>query len=48
VFHNLQKGGVVVSDSPVPVAKIDTACKSNISILRKKDHENVGINIIEF
>jgi hypothetical protein len=27
---------VVVSDSPVPVAKIDTACKSNISILKKK------------
>ena len=25
-----------VSDSPVPVAKIDTACKSNISIFRKK------------
>ena len=48
MFHNLQKGGVVVSDSPVPVAKIDTACKSNISILRKKDHENVGINMIEF
>ena len=24
-FHNLQKG-VVVSDSPVPVANIDTAC----------------------
>jgi hypothetical protein len=27
VFHNLQKREVVVSDSPVPVAKIDTACK---------------------
>jgi hypothetical protein len=27
---------VVVSDSPVPVAKIDTACKSNISIFTKK------------
>jgi hypothetical protein len=25
-----------VSDSPVPVAKIDTAYKSNISILKKK------------
>jgi hypothetical protein len=35
-----------VSDSPVPVAKIDTACKSNISIL-KKNHENVGIDMIE-
>ena len=43
----LAKMGVVVSDSPVPVAKIDTACKSNISIL-KKDHENVGISMIEF
>ena len=32
----LAKKGVVVSDSPVPVAKIDTACKSNISIYRKK------------
>jgi len=32
-----KKGGsVVVSDSPVPVAKIDTACKSNISIFTKK------------
>jgi hypothetical protein len=32
VFHNLQKGVcVVVSDSPVPLTKIDTACKSNIS-----------------
>jgi hypothetical protein len=30
------KKGVVVSDSPVPLAKIDTACKSNISILKKK------------
>jgi uncharacterized protein (DUF1684 family) len=39
---------VVVSDSPVPVAKIDTACKSNISIFKKKDHENVGIDMIEF
>ena len=38
----LAKKGVVVSDSPVPVAKIDTACKSNISIFKKKDHENVG------
>jgi hypothetical protein len=37
---------VVVSDSPVPVAKIDTACKSNISILIKKDHENVDFNMI--
>jgi hypothetical protein len=27
---------VVVSDAPVPVAKIDTACKSNISILKKR------------
>jgi hypothetical protein len=33
----LAKTGVVVSDSPVPVAKIDTACKSNISIFRKKN-----------
>jgi uncharacterized protein (DUF1684 family) len=48
VFHNLQKKGVVVSDSPVPVAKIDTACKSNTSILKKKDHENVCIDMIEF
>jgi hypothetical protein len=47
VFHNLRKEGGV-SDSPVPVAKIDNACKSNISILKKKDHENVGINMIEF
>jgi hypothetical protein len=39
---------VVVSDSPVPLAKIDTACKSNISILKKKDHENLGISIIDF
>jgi len=44
----LAKKGVVVSDSPVRVAKIDTAYKSNISILKKKDHENVGINMIEF
>ena len=36
VLHNLQQKGVVVSDSPEPVAKIDTACKSNISILKKK------------
>jgi hypothetical protein len=37
MFHNLQKEGVVVvSDSPLPVAKIDTACKSNISIFAKK------------
>jgi hypothetical protein len=27
---------VVVSDSPVPVKKKDTACKSNITILTKK------------
>jgi hypothetical protein len=47
VLHNFQKGVVVVSDSPVPVAKIYTACKSNISIL-KKNHKNVGINLIEF
>jgi hypothetical protein len=32
----LAKKGVVVTDSPVPVAKIDTTCKSNISILKKK------------
>ena len=32
----LAKTGVVVSDSPVHVAKIDTACKSNISIFRKE------------
>jgi hypothetical protein len=32
-FH---KKRVVVSDSPVPVKKIDIACKSNISILKKK------------
>jgi hypothetical protein len=41
----LKKGGsttckkgdrVMVSDSHVPVAKIDTACKSSISILIKK------------
>jgi hypothetical protein len=38
---------VVVSDSLVPVAKIDTACKSNISI-KKNNHENIGINMIEF
>jgi uncharacterized protein (DUF1684 family) len=43
-----KKGGVVLSESPVPVTKIDTACKSNISILKKKHHENVGINMIEF
>jgi hypothetical protein len=43
----LAKRGVVMTDSPVPVAKIDTACKSNISIL-KKDHENVGIDMIKF
>jgi uncharacterized protein (DUF1684 family) len=49
VFHNLQKRVVVVvSYSPVPFAKIDAACKSNISILKKSDHENVGINMIEF
>jgi hypothetical protein len=32
----LAKSGVVVSDSPVPVAKIDTACKSNISIFARR------------
>ena len=32
----LARKGVVVSDSPVPMAKIDTACKSNISILTEK------------
>ena len=42
------KREVVVSDSPVPVVKIDTACKSKIFDLYKKDHENVGINIREF
>jgi hypothetical protein len=31
--------GVVVTDSPMPVAKIDTACKSNISILKKKSRK---------
>ena len=35
----LAKKGVVVSDSPVPVAKIDTACKSNISILKKRSRK---------
>ena len=40
--------GVMVSDSPVPVAKIDTACKSNISNFTKKDHEHLGINMREF
>jgi hypothetical protein len=32
----LAKRGVVVSDSPVPVAKIDTACTSNISIFTRR------------
>ena len=35
----LAKKVVMVSDSPVPVAKIDTACKSNISIFRKRSRK---------
>jgi hypothetical protein len=31
-----QLAKMVVSDSPVPVAKIDTACKSNISIFTRR------------
>jgi hypothetical protein len=35
-LYTKNKKGVVVSDSPVPVKKRDTACKSNITILKKK------------
>jgi hypothetical protein len=43
----LAKKGVVVSDSPVPVAKIDTACKSNITKMLVFTHRQLQTNDAE-